>query len=477
MPRNSPPLRSHCLPPIKQIRRKLQFSELDCAELAEICISNREQYDPLLQAYHLCNDEQFRAQAAAADQAWCKGTQTPLTGVPVSLKNVFAAPGFECYAGTSMALPQKWQHPGTVVKRLLAQMCPISGLTHASELAFGGLGVNEHWGTPRNPWDKSKHRIPGGSSSGAALSVISGTAVFAMGTDTGGSVRVPAAAAGMVGFKTSQGLWPTDGIVPLSPKFDTVGFICRGVDDAIEIFRAIGNKGPEADSPQSPRELSDFTVRLADESSLHPLTDSLAGLFDQTLRELCKAGLRLGDSESTLFRQSVDLVEEGPNTAAIECSAFLSSQLPRWRQTLGPTTRSLIAEADKVAATKYLIRLDRFRQLQTRANHDMQNTDILISPTLSITTPSLEEISESERHKDASGRMLRNTVVANLCGFCAITLPCGLDCEAMPAGIQLMAKNGEDEKLLQFARLVEQVIGTSEERLGIAPLLKSAKDL
>ncbi|MCB1755638.1 MAG: amidase [Gammaproteobacteria bacterium] len=456
---------------IVDLRAKLASGAISASQLVDACIEREQANGPLLNAYQFRNDEQFRQQADAADRAWRNGAGQALTGIPVSLKSVFAARGFECYAGTKFPMPPKWQREGTLVNRLHQQLSPVSGLTHASELAFGGLGINQHWGTPRNPWDADNHRVPGGSSSGAALSVISGSAAFALGTDTGGSVRVPAAAAGLVGLKPGQKRWPTDGLVPLSPKFDSIGVIARRVTDVIEVFLALDGSETKPADFSAAVSLADFRVRLADQSAIAGLAPDLLAVYDSAIRELCKAGATVRDSDNRLFGETIELLNQGPNTAAIECASFIELEIPDWRDKLSPRTDRLISEAEKVTASHYLTRLQRLRDMQTLAGEWMQGTDIMISPTLSITTPILDQVDNSEAYSGASAGMLRNTVVANICGFCALTLPSGLDAQGMPTGLQLMAKGGDELKLLQFARLVENVLGNSAERLGKAPLL------
>ena len=366
-------------------------------------------------------------------------------------------------------MPPKWQIPGSLVKNLHTSFSPIAGLTHASELAFSGLGINPHWGTPRNPWDAHDHRLPGGSSSGAALSVICGSARFALGTDTGGSVRVPAAIAGMVGLKTSTGRWMNDGIVPLSPRFDTVGIITRSVEDSWRIFKALDNKAHT--NQMTGNTLADFRVQLADTESTSLLNHNHEAIYNNTLKELQRAGLNLVPSATTIFEKVARLIDEGPNTAAIECSAFIATELPDQRSALGRQTDMLIRTAEQVKARDYLIRINNLKLMWQEANRQMQDIDILISPTIEIPAPKLAEINSDLIYAEKSAQLLKNTVVANLCGFCAVTLPSGLDAQGLPTGIQFMAKNGEEEKLIAFATLAEKTLGTSGERLGNPPLL------
>ncbi len=456
---------------VQELHRKMQFSEIDSISLANTCISNQKASEPLLQAYHSCDEEHFRQEAKTADVLWRKGNQTSLTGLPVSVKNMFAVQGYPCFAGTPHAMPPKWQQEGSLVKRLHALSCPISGATHASELAFGGLGLNPHWGTPRNPWDAKNHRVPGGSSSGAALSVISNSCTFAVGTDTGGSVRVPAAAAGLVGLKTSKDLWVCDGMIPLSAMYDSIGLVCKSVADTIDIFRAINNEGQ--DDALTRYSFSDFSVRLADQSCLESLTPDLLAQFNNAVQELSRAGMQTDQHFGSIFKDTHKLISEGPNTAAIECSAFIQMEIPSWRSCLGPRTTKLIEKAEKISAKDYIMRMTKLKAMRLATSKQLDDIDIIVSPTLAVTPPLLSSLSDCTNYESASSGMLRNTLAANLAGLCAITIPSGLDSHGIPTGIQFMARSGDEHKLLQFAALAEGVLGTSIQRLGRPPLLQN----
>jgi aspartyl-tRNA(Asn)/glutamyl-tRNA(Gln) amidotransferase subunit A len=454
---------------ILELQKAIEQGDIHCTDISHACIENQQRFGEKLLSYHHFEADIFRHSAKAAEKLQ-PSQQHALRGIPVSLKTFFAANGYQCFAGTQKPLPKKWQQPGLIVNKLYQQHCPISGLTQASEFAFGGLGINQHWGTPLNPWDAHQHRVPGGSSSGAALSVISGTAAFALGTDTGGSVRVPAACSGLVGLQISHGRWPLSGVVPLSQQFDSAGIICRSVADALSIFTALDKCTSPSSGAQAA--LGTFKVCIADDSCLNNMDDSLSNLFQQSIQLLCRQGMKPKEEKNKLFNDAIDVIEQGPNTAAIECSAFIQAELPAWRHMLSPLTEQLIESAESVTAQHYLLRLRALRERRVRATKAMQGVDFLLSPTLSITPPVLSTLHNEASLSQASGRMLRNTVVSNICGFCAITLPIGLDRYAMPVGLQIMAKHGEEMKLLHFAQLIEKHLGTGLENLGIAPLLR-----
>src|SRR5262245_57783066 len=227
--------------PLIEIAQALRDKEVTAQELVEAAIDRHKRFGEKLHAYSQWAPEQARLIAQAADAAFAAGVSVgPLQGIPVSIKDLFAASGYPCFAGSSRRLPaDPWEQDGLLVATLRRQIGVIMGKTHMVEFAFGGTGYNAHWGAPYNPWDASAHRAPGGSSSGAGVSLLEGSALLALGSDTGGSVRIPACMTGNVGLKTTRGRWSIEGIVPLSRTFDTPGLLARSVVDAAYGFAAL----------------------------------------------------------------------------------------------------------------------------------------------------------------------------------------------------------------------------------------------
>src|SRR3984957_2139028 len=227
--------------PLIEIANALREKRTTAQELVEAAGARHESFGARLHAYSLWAPERARESAKAADAAFASGASVgPLQGLPISIKDLFAAEGFACFAGSSRRLPPSpWETDGPVVATLRRQLGVIMGKTHMVEFAFGGAGHNCHWGAPYNPWDASAHRSPGGSSSGAGVSLLEGSALLALGSDTAGSVRIPACMTGNVGLKVTLGRWSTEGVVPLSPTFDTPGLLARSALDAAYGFAAL----------------------------------------------------------------------------------------------------------------------------------------------------------------------------------------------------------------------------------------------
>ena len=213
---------------IAEIGAKLRAGTLSAGAVIEAAIARHDSYGEALGAYKLWQPDAARTVAGAADAVFAAGGDLgPLQGVPVSVKDLFAVDGLPSYSGTPNRLPPEFEREGPVVAAARRQLAPFPGKTHTVEFAYGGLGVNNHWGTPRNPWDAADHRVSGGSSSGAGVSLVEGSAHLALGSDTAGSVRIPASFTGNMGLKITHGRWPLDGITPLGPSLDTPGVLAR----------------------------------------------------------------------------------------------------------------------------------------------------------------------------------------------------------------------------------------------------------
>jgi Asp-tRNA(Asn)/Glu-tRNA(Gln) amidotransferase A subunit family amidase len=226
--------------PIAEIAVLLGEGKLKARALAEEAIANHERFGPKLVAYSQWAPEHARKCADAADAAFAVGSRAgSLQGIPTSIKDLFAVAGFPTYAGTPRRLPPKFEIDGPVVANLRRQLATVMGKTHMVEFAFGGTGQNAHYGSPRNPWDATAHRSPGGSSSGAGVSLCEGSALLAFGTDTAASVRLPASMTGNAGLKLTKDRWSTEGIVPLSFTLDTPGILARSMADAGFSFAAL----------------------------------------------------------------------------------------------------------------------------------------------------------------------------------------------------------------------------------------------
>ncbi|MGP8288831.1 amidase [Vreelandella zhanjiangensis] len=456
--------------PLREQYNGLRNGTLTATSLTEASIKAyqvRGQHD---NAYITWNGEAALAFAQATDAVIRLGGDAgPLMGIPVSIKDIYAVPGLPTYAGSSQRLPKQWEQPGPVATSLLAQLPCVMGKTHTVEFAFGGLGTNAHWGTPRNPWDRQAHRTPGGSSAGAGVSLVSGTASLAFGTDTAGSVRIPASMTGVTGLKTTAGRWPTNQIVPLSSTLDTPGLLAHRVDDLAFAFDALDcTLAHCAARVPAPPALADLTFGVPDTFFWDDCSPGIAETVEAAIRQIEAAGARIvilnlphTDEAYTLFQQG--------GLAAAELAAFLKTELPEMIEALDPNVAARIKAADDMRGWEYVRRRAVIDKLYASAAACLSSVDAIITPTVAITPPILESLLPEGAYVKANMHALRNTVIANFMGLCGLTMPVGKDNTGMPVGLQVLAGPWQDAQLLAIGQTIENKLGTSIDLLGEPP--------
>lgn len=463
--------------PLAEIADALRERRLSARELVEAAIARHQRFGERLHAYSLWAPDRARESAAAADMAFAAGAIAgPLQGVPISIKDLFAAEGFPCFAGSSRGLPaDPWEKDGPVVAGLRRQLGVIMGKTHMVEFAFGGTGLNSHWGAPRNPWDASAHRSPGGSSSGAGVSLLEGSALLALGSDTAGSVRIPASMTGNVGLKVTLGRWSTDGVVPLSRSFDTPGLLARSVADAAYGFAALDPAVGDAGrflAKTGAATLDGVRIAVDDPLLWQDCDPGIAEAAKGAVDTLAREGAVLRTMALPEAAGAYAVFREG-GVSAVELRSFLDQELPEWLAQLDPIIAPALRNAETLSAREYLARLGRLNALARSAAPRFDGIDVIASPTLCITPPLLSQIGDAQSYLDANRRIVRNTVAVNYLGLCGITLPVGLDRAGMPVGLQLIAPAWAEERLLAIALAAERVLGRAAERLGTPPALAS----
>ena len=451
------------LPPLAEIARCLVERTLRAPDLAEAALAAQA-----LGAYRTTEPERTRAGAAAAEAAFAAGVIVgPLQGVPTSVKDLFGVPGWPTHGGTAVRLPRRFEEAGDVVGRLLAQLAVITGKTQTVELAFGGIGTNPHAGTPINPWDPARHRAPGGSSAGAGVSLLEGSALLALGTDTAGSVRIPAAWTGAVGLKTTQGRWSTTGIVPLSTTLDTPGILTRTVEDAAFAFRALD---PRPMTIPDPIELS--RVRVGHVASVF-WDEASPGVVEAVSSALAELPCPRIELQLPPLDEALQLFHLGGPVSA-ELDALLAVELPGIRGGLDPNVEQRLTAAGSMSARDYLRRRHRLVALAAEAAAVLAQVDVVATPTVANTPPTLASLEDPATYRAQNLLCLRNTSVVSYLGLCALTLPCGLDDAGMPVGLQLIAGPGQEERLLGISLAVERTLGTGRQRLGVPPRLATS---
>ncbi len=457
---------------IEALFQQLRDGAVTARTLAETAIAAQTVLEPTLNAYRDWDKNYTRAQAEAADAALAaRYDMGVLHGLPVSAKDLYVVNGYETFAGTAKALPM-YTAQGPVVRAVRGQMAVIPGKTHTVEWAFGGIGMNPHHATPRNPWDAVDHRAPGGSSSGAGVSLWQGSAVAALGSDTAGSVRIPASWTGTVGMKTSFGRWSLEGIAPLSPSLDTAGVLTRTAEDAALAFGAID---PLTADPLAllarcrQTEARRFTLGVC-EWMFEGNDPGVAEAVHAALKALSEAGARVVKVEVPHLVELHDLFRSG-GVAGIEFAAFINQPaMAEWKATLDPIVKSRFAAIEAVPATEYIRRKQRIQEMIQAAQPVFGEVDAIVGPTVPISPPRLADLQSVEAYQAANLQSLRNTSVGNILALSGITIPAGLDAAGMPVGLQLQTPSGADEQALAMAVAFEKVLGTARENLGVPPL-------
>ena len=457
---------------IVELGAALRSGKLRASDIAEDAIAAQEALEPALHAYRDRDQAYTRRQAAAADAAFAAGYELGvLQGLPVSAKDLYAVAGYDTYAGSAHPLPM-FKEEGPVVRAVRNQMAVIPGKTHTVEWAFGGIGMNPHWDTPRNPWDKTDHRAPGGSSSGAGVSLWQGSAVVALGSDTAGSVRIPASWTGTVGVKTTFGRWSLQGIAPLSPSLDTAGVLTRTAEDAVLAFASLDPHIGDASAFLKKAHLAEvrrYTLGVCEwmfEGNDPGVTEAV----QKALQELAKAGARIVKVDVPNLAELHDLFRRG-GIAGMEFAAFINRPgMEKWKASLDPIVKSRFAAIEAVPAKEYITRVERIGQMAQAAKPVFEQVDAIVGPTIPITPPKIADLQSVDAYQAKNLLSLRNTSVGNILALSGITIPAGLDAAGMPVGLQLLTPNGADELAVTMALACEKVLGTPRARLGVPAL-------
>ena len=395
------------------------------------------------------------AAADAADARRARGEPLgPLAGLPVTVKDLYDIAGRTTMAGSVL---REGSSPAlqdaAAVARLRAAGAAVIGLTNMTEFAFSGVGINPHHGTPRNPADAAVARIPGGSSSGAAVSVALGLAVAGLGSDTGGSIRVPAALCGLVGFKSTQSRTPLAGAFPLSFTLDTVCAMTRSVQDCLLVDGVLSG----APLAVAARGLAGLRLALPQTLLLDGLDPTVAAAFARALSRLSRAGVQIVELALPELLEIAQINAPG-GFSAVEAFATHREALRTQRERFDPRVAVRIAPGESVSAADYIVMQQRRRDWIVRTEARLAGFDALICPTVPMVAPPIADlVASDEAFFKANGLLLRNTFAVNFLDGCAFTLPAHAAGE-LPVGLMLSAAGGHDAALAGVALAVQALL-------------------
>jgi aspartyl-tRNA(Asn)/glutamyl-tRNA(Gln) amidotransferase subunit A len=401
--------------------------------------------------YLLVDADGARQTARAMDiLRGARAEPSPYAGIPVSIKDLFDVRGQVTRAGSRVLDgPPAERDAGAVARWRRAGLVPV-GRTNMTEFAFSGLGINSHYGTPANPWDRQGRRIPGGSSSGAVVSITDGMAHGALGTDTGGSCRIPAALCGIVGWKPTQARMPGDGVVPLSPTVDTVGVLGRSVG-CCAILEAIlaGEEPQEVDVLDRPPRLAVVRNYVFDDTE-----DAVAAAFERAASKLEDAGAELVDLELTEL-DSIPDINAGGGFAAAESYAWHHDLIAERAEQYDPLVLPRISRGERLTARDLIVLRERRAALIEGVSRTLDTFDAFISPTVPRVAPPIDALDDRDSYSATNMLMLRNPTVVNMLDGCSISLPMHEPGEP-PTGLMVSGLAGEDATILRIAAWIER---------------------
>ena len=396
-----------------------------------------------------------RARADAIDRRRQGGAAAlPLAGIPISVKDLFDVAGQTTSAGSRVLAEQPpAAEDAPAIARLQAAGLILLGRTNMTEFAYSGLGLNPHHGTPLNPYDRASGRIPGGSSSGAAVSVSDGMALAGIGTDTGGSCRIPAALCGLVGFKPTARRIDRRGVYPLAFSLDSVGVLghtpacCQALDALM---------AGETAAPEPAPDVRSLRLGVLRNLVLEDIEDAVANAFEQALVRLRQAGVTLIDVNLSLLNELPGMNAQG-GMAAAEAWALHRARLARQADEYDPRVRARIEQGATHTAADYIDLLQFRRRLIAETNRQTADLDAVLYPTAPIVAPPLAGCDNDSEYSRLNVLLLRNTAIANFLDRCALSLPVH-EPDAPPVGLHLMGPTMSDARLLAIGARLQPVL-------------------
>ena len=434
--------------------RQLSTGQLTSLDLVDESLENIERYNPPTNAFITVHADTARDQARQADDERRRGLDRgPLHGIPISLKDLIDVRGQVTTAASKAIADRVANVDATVVTRLRDAGAVIIGRTNLHEFALGTTSEDSAFGPVRHPMDPK--RSPGGSSGGSAVAVTTGMGLASIGTDTGGSVRIPAAACGIVGLKPTFGEIPTDGVIPLSPSFDHVGPLAQTVEDAALLWAILSGRRANGLEPVS---LDRLRIAVLDGVFAAPVEPVVRTAFDAAVDRLRQSRVAL--SSRSLPSES-QILEAYVNVVLPEGAAWHAPLLATRPGDYSPTVRARLESGALIPAVAY-VAAQQFRQrLTVEVDRALEGVDVLALPTLPIVAPRLGagDITIDPATGDRTPvrtAMLRQTQPFNMTGHPAISLP--VAAEGLPVGLQLVGRHGETARLLAIAAACEKMV-------------------
>jgi len=444
------------IPTLAELRTALDEGRATSLQLTDAALAHIA--DPAgegVRVYTRVYSAQARAAAQASDLLRGAGlARSPIDGLPISIKDLFDVAGETTLAG-SVALEgaPAAKENAVIVQRLLAAGAVIVGRTNMTEFAYSGLGLNPHYGTPRNPWDRATGRIPGGSSSGAAVSVSDQMAAAAIGTDTGGSVRIPAALCGLTGFKPTARRVPLTGALPLATRLDSIGPIAASVACCAQLDAILA--GDVRPLPK-PARLAGMRLAVPTNIVLDGMDSHVAASFRAALSRLSAAGALVEEIVLPELDELASINATGGLSSA-EAWTWHRALIERAGDRYDPRVLSRIRRGQTMTAADLLELLDARLRWIASLEERIAGFDALLMPTVPVVAPTLAELSEDDAYYRTNALILRNPTFINFLDGCALSLPCQAPGTA-PVGLMIAGAGGLDRDVLALGMAVESCL-------------------
>ncbi len=451
---------------IGELADHLRKGQLSCTELMEASLFRISALDKNLNAFRRVCAESAMAQAAAADRALKSGKKlSDLHGIPFAAKDLFDVKGLPTTAGTSLLGNNIAVKDARTIRALSSSGMILAGKTNTVQFAFSGVGINHDQGTPHNPWSQD-HLLPGGSSSGSGVAVAAGMVPMALGTDTGGSVRVPASLCGTVGLKTTVGRVSRAGVYPLSWSLDSVGVLTRFVEDAALVYQTLqgADKNDATTWGIAPHDvLKDLKegvrgLRLAFAESVfwedvHPQVEKAVRACGNVFKEL---GAQV---QSIAFAEAKEARQLNPGGVIIAAEGYTVNQ--KWLEEdferLDPVVAQRMIKGRDVTADQYLKTWQAAQRLRAEGANSLTDIDALLVPTTAMPAQSVSEVdSGMDTYLQQNIKYLRNTAIGNILNLCGLSVPCGFTKEGLPIGLLIYGKSFQEDMILRIGYAFEQ---------------------
>lgn len=438
---------------LSQLASDLENGVTTSVQLTEACLARIS--DPQgegARAFTKVDAKKARAAAAVADQLRAAGLHaSPFAGIPLAVKDLFDLKGEPTPAGSKvLADAAPAQKDATAIARLKAAGFIIIGRNNMTEFAFSGVGINPHYGTPSNPYERDKKRIPGGSSSGAAVAVIDEMAAAAIGSDTGGSCRIPAALCGLTGYKPTASAVPSQGALPLSTTLDSIGPLANSVECCAILHKLMSGSENET---LIDLDVKGLRIGVPQSVVFDGIEPYVANVFAKALEKLAKAGAHIIPIELKAFHILAEINGKG-GFPAPEAYTWHKDLLAKHGDLYDQRVRGRLMRAHEQTASDYIEILQMRRDYIAQVMAEIAPFDVIAMPTVPMIAPEIAALEDADAFTKANLALLRNPTLINMLDGCSISLPVH-EPDNAPVGLMLSAGNGQDNWLLSVARAVE----------------------